>query len=234
MVKPYPITNLLWLSFLIGLCSCTDYQQDSYKNTLDGFFYVRYSEQSTQLKATAYFEGIDDLDPTKKARKSLLGGVAFSTTPMRVSSDRGISVSYQLEQPWTWGEGHASFTFSHQGEQIEVFCDSIATFSNFLVKHNQVSKLKGGVLLGDFSLSQYEQLIIWIIDQNQKVSEQTFSGPLNVSKITLNGDFFNELETGPITIQCIKKLRRQQTLPLINTHLRIEYYSIIKSGELIP
>ena len=234
MVKPYPYANLGWLCLLLGLYSCSEYQNDTYENPLEGFFFIRYSEQNKQLKAQAYFEGIDDLDPTKKTRKSLLGGVSFAAVPMKVSSDRGISLSYKLEQPWAWEDVNPSFTFRHQGTQIEVFCDSIATFSNFLVKHNQVSKRSGGVLQGDFSLAKQEQLVIWIIDQKHKVSEKIFNGPANLSEIILGPNLMNGLQPGPVNIQCIKKLKRQQTLPLINTHLRIEYYSIIKSGELIP
>ena len=230
MTDIYLYCVLSLLSFLVFGCR-NSVKSPVRTDKIFANYYIRYQEDVKQFKAQATFFAGDSL-PTARA-KVFLEGVSLNNEAMSRKQLNENLIRYELVSKREFSAPYA-FRYHDDGRNLREFSINLETFGVFSVKDSKISQSIGGrIELENGNLKAGEKLIILLIDQNNKTSTQSFSGPLDNSLYIIGEEHVKQLAPGPASLYLVKRsdqMTREGTTEISAT---IEYYSAVQEFEIL-
>lgn len=218
------------LLFLLFFCACLSETPKQKGPILFGELYVRYLQETTEVKATAAFLLGDSLRSSTVFKPS--GGVQFQGMSMGSRSINPKLFRYNFENKMTFP---AALTFSFKGpdETMQGVKGELAPITDFTIPE-QLSLAKGALVdLQSAPLNEQETLVMILTNADHQTKSITLNGPSATSQVSIPPAKLKGLVPGSWQLYLVKKQTHfidqdQQQLSFI-----IEYYSKSKEIEVI-
>lgn len=193
---------------------------------------IRYLASEQNFQASAQFYSVQS--NREKKPLHLLSPVTLNDKSFRKTSQNS---KYSLSQEGKAFEPTLQFQFTDNESNLRDFSYSIETFSNFLLKDNQVSQKNGGQISTRLSADHFTDVFVLIKDQNNR-AEMVNTNIVALDKAQILIDFespkLKNLKTGPVQLFLVQRRTKKDTTTSIIGNTTIEYYSTALNGMLIP
>jgi hypothetical protein len=218
----------LFLFFLIFSCQSSKKEKKDHQKILVDV-YLRYLQPDKQLKAEISFSVLNSFKKKspKKMEEVLLQQKAMDGKKIQ------NRYRYQLSEQTDFVSDY-TLAYSSSLEKSNSQQFTIQAINNFSFKDQKISKSAGTYLNFEGNpLSATESLVLLFSDKEYKTSTIAIAGPSTGLRIPISAQQLAEINVGANTLYIVRKQRIEQELEKDQLIGVTEYYSEVKTIEVI-